>query len=367
MATQITVCISSYFKFKEKSFHDKWMVNFCMNLPLDIENIVPCESVCLLSDGQSEMTLANESALQKFLDDEEVCFPNNFLLSGDFVLVLQDLIRHPTMYSGISHLNGITFGFATVFGITVSVKNVAVLVDGKRRCYVDLNIWLMFSMLLALSQRTLNPSLRYQYKNLVQNSRKEKTSGHSCENLIMTSVALSLKELASVQVTKGLPEMTDINGILCFPEMIKKLELPWNLSENLMSERCICFRPEEVLDAHLEWKCSLLHLDMLETVSCCYHDDTELHIKITTKLGQFDVCIPLRDFERLQKILQSEGWTTSMWHTYLITGESFTIAVDKYYETTRLYFLTKFFDMDELRHITMTETVTQLLSTFKVE
>lgn len=352
---------------KEKFINDKWMVNFGMNLPVDIENIVPCESVCLFSNGQSEMTLEKDSSLHKFLDDEEVCFPTNFLLSGDFVLVIQDLIRHPSLYSGISHLNGITFGFSTVFGLTVRVKNVAVLVGGEKRCHVDLNIWLMFTFLLALSQYTLNPSLRYQYKNLIRDTRKDKSSAHSCENLMMKWVAFPLKELASVQVTKMMPEVTDINGILCFPEVIKKLELPWDLLEDLMSERCLYFRPEEVLNAHLQWNCSLLQGDRLQTVSSCYHDDTELHIKITTELGQLDVCIPLKDFERLQKILRSDGWTTSLWHTYLMTGESFTIAVDKYHERTRLYFLTKFFEVDELRQITMGEAVTQALSKLNIE
>ena len=343
------------------------MVNFGINLPIDVDNIILCDSICITTGGsECQMKMKNDSWQKLLNEEDDICFPLDIFMSGDLILVIQDMIRHPTMYNRTTELNGISFGFSTIFGLTINATNVAVIVNGETRCHVELNIWLLFSSMITLSSNTLNPLLRYEYKDIVLNCRKDKNEEHSCDEIIMKTFMLSLKEIASIQVTNLLSESTDSNGILCFHDKIPELELPWNLSENLMSERCICFRPQEVVKVYPEWKCNLFERDMLQCVSVCIPETTEQYVEIETLFGHWPLGIFVKDFKRLQGILKTKGIMTALWQTQLVTGESLTIAVDKYYETVRLYLLIKAQEIDELRHVTMTSPVCKIISTLKL-
>ena len=363
----ITVGIPSYSNLTEHNDDGKWMIHFGLNLRDNIESIVPCEQVCIASDGLFTISMGNDS-LQRFVNNnEDLCFPHNLLLSGDLVLVLQDMIRHSRNYTGKRHLNGVTFYFSPSFVLTLQVQNVLLLIDGKLKCYVDLDILLLYSTLMSLSLRTLDPLLRHQYRNLVVSCREDNNGEHECDSFIMKTFVLSLKEICSVKVANLLTKSTDSNGVLCFLEKVCELELPWNFSENLMSERCICFRPQEVVKAHPEWNCTVFEKDMLHTISHCQHDEqTDRHIHIETVLKNCKMCLKRKDFNRLQMVLKNDACTSWQWHTYLITGESLIVAIDKYLGTARLYLLKNFAGVLELRQITLTSNACETIQTLSV-
>ena len=219
---------------------------------------------------------------------------------------------------------------------------------------------------MRISEECLAPLLRYEYRDVVLSCRKTNEK-HSCAEVIKKTHMLSLKELTSLKVTNLLTDGTDCNGVLCFRDKIRKLELPWNVAENVMSERCICFRPHEVAKACPRLVSSLVETDQLTSVSLCHHElHNESHINFQTFIGKSQFCIKMSDFIRLQKILKQEVWTSCLWHTYLITGESLTIAVDKYKGTARLYLLRQFGEMKELRQVILTNTVCELLATLSI-
>ena len=127
---EIVVCLPSYSICKQINTDGKWVTNFTTTLPIDKENIIPCQSVCVSTHGGNQLIVSNDLVLETFVSGGEICFPNNLTVSGDLALVLQDICRHPNLYTDITVLNdNISFGFSSSFGLTIHVTNVAVIIN----------------------------------------------------------------------------------------------------------------------------------------------------------------------------------------------------------------------------------------------
>ena len=346
----ITVGVPSYRYRTETHDNGKWLISFHLDLPSVSEKIVPCESVFIADDGW-RLSMEEDSML-KMLNGDRICFPKVLTLSGDLALLLQDMSRHPEFYDKKKRHHSVTLSFQTCFAVLMDTDTCALYSKGETKCLVTAEILMMFSALMDLSSTNLDPAMRYEHRDFISLCRGDTKRKHTCVSFSMKSDVLPLKDICSIKVSGLLKTGTDYNDVMCSPETVSLLELPWCLREDLMSERCCCFQPIEVAKVHPSWKIETIDGDVLRNVSVCrYAGETDTHCLVETLVGNFRMCLKRGTFMQLRAIMRSDRCSCGRWVTETVSGERLEIAVVSDRGECYFYLLTNVNQVMQLRQI----------------
>ena len=350
----LRVDIPYYNDWTETQENGKWSVSFRVNIPDIHKNIIPCDSVVIREDHVGSISMDKPAMMRTLLNYDGICYPDIITFSGSLVLLLQDMTRHPGLYARRKKLKGMTVMFVPCFSLLIEKEHCAMFVHGERKFYLRLEIMMMYSSLVSLSSCCLNPVMRLQHITFLSHSRDNRKSKHVCDNFSVKATVSPLKDICSIKVCSMLNSGTDVNRVLCSAEIVSELELPWTLTENLMSERCALFQPLTVAKLHPRWNCETMEAASLSNVSICRNTgETDACVLIETDESGFGISVWGSVFRHVQDVMMLEGGCSWQCTTEEVTGERLNIAITALNGEGYLFLWTTRNDIMQLRQLYM--------------